>query len=170
MMENKNHRLSELVRDNRGKKIRSTFLRDLSMSCGVEVDEIHFLNVEDTQSLKAEFIEKVKSSVGTFHDHWPKQDWMKLASTLENLATSLGDQSVVLFSNVDQYIGAVRIQARYVLLHPEATWRVVGEDLSIRSDHDGGLCLEENFYTRCGEYLREGVYEVTAWGNLRPSI
>ena len=72
---------------------------------------------------------------------------------------------MVLFSDVDEYIGAARVRTDAVLEHPMRIWEFVGNDLALATaDLSSGLCVEINSYTSEGDYRRDGIYCFTGWG------
>jgi hypothetical protein len=169
MMENKRKSLSLAVRRNRGSQILGGWIAALKEACGFEATPENFLTLEETEELKRKFFERVKSKNNCFHRYWPQEALRDIASLLKGLGPAAYSTTVALFSNVDKYIGAVSLPAGRVLSNPEAVWKVVDEDLSITTlDLQHGLCLEYNFYTDGGEYIREGFYELTAWGVFVP--
>jgi hypothetical protein len=157
------------LRRNRGILIRSAWVAALRKACDVEVLTEDLMSLEETEKLKKTFFEKVRQREGVVRRHWAKNVFDELASLLRNLSVDVGAMPVVLFSSVDQCIGAVRLPADRVLTHIEAIWKVVEEDLCVTTlNLQHGFCLEFNFYTETGEYRREGVYELTAWGAFLP--
>jgi hypothetical protein len=145
-----------------------------------------FMSREDTTRLRDRFLSKVRDKVclrdcffskvrdensGTITLLWYGDALNEVMSYLIGLAPHIGDISVVLFSNVDKYIGAVSLPVQRVLRNAKAVWEFVDEDLCVTTaDGRNGLCVEFNFYTPEGRYVSEGVYEITAWGTFAREI
>jgi hypothetical protein len=86
-----------------------------------------------------------------------------IASCADMLRTS----RVVVFSSVDDTIGAIHANAEPILCNVRAVWNVVGEDFRLTTANlTDGLCLGMEQYTLSGNYIPEGVYELAGWGIL----
>jgi hypothetical protein len=160
--------LERALSKNRGRRLVADWSQLLSRACGIEISAMSFLSIEETAVLKRAFYNLVKDERKRARAYWKKSERNDLGAHLSSMGTrarSLGP--VVLFSSVDQFVGAVRIKADCVLQNAMRVWHVVGEDLSaVTDDLHHGLCLEENFYTDEGEYVREGLYELSVWGEF----
>jgi len=154
-----------VLKKNRGHRIVATWSRRLSDACEVEISTASFLSIEKTEELKRAFFTKVKNEEETFKTYWKKQDRDGLIAQLLDKCIDVRFLPVILFSSVDQFVGAVRVPADCILRNAMSVWIVTGEDLSMATeDLQHGLCLEENYYTPTGEYVPEGAYELTTWG------
>jgi hypothetical protein len=158
------------LRRNRGGRLIADWSRLLSEAVGVEISTNSFLPIEHTEELKRAFFIKVvdvreRKTRKELRVNWEKRDIYNLVSRLNDLCIAVGPLPVVLFSSVDQFIGAIRLPADCILRNVISVWKVVEEDLCVTTeDLQHGLCLEENYYTRLGDYKKEGVYELTLWG------
>jgi len=165
MAEDHRRDLELRMRKNRGHGLATEWSRSLCAACGVEISASSFLSIKNTEELKSAFFTKVKTEAEAIKAWWEKHETETLSVHLLDLCVDVGALPVILFSSVDQFAGAVRVPADCVLRNAMAAWEVVKEDLSLATeDLQHGLCLEENVYTYSGEYVREGLYELTAWG------
>jgi hypothetical protein len=159
------------LKKNRGQRIVADWTRRLSLACGVEISAASFLSVEKTQELKSAFFDKVKNDRKAIKAFWERQDKDDLVAHLFDVCIDVRSLPVILFSSVDEFIGAVRVPAECILRNAMSVWRVVEEDLSLATDDlQSGLCLEENFYAPTGEYVKTGGFEIAAWGAFARAI
>jgi hypothetical protein len=158
-------RLELALRKNRGRRLVAEFSLRLSQAFDVEVCASSFLSIEETGELKTAFYSIVRDERRAVRTFWRKTQSDDLIAHLLEMRKIARSPNAIVFSSVDRFIGAVRVPADCVLRNAMVVWQVVGEDLSLATDdlHDG-LCLEETFYTAGAEYVREGLYELTAWG------
>jgi hypothetical protein len=162
-------RLDTLIRQNRGTQILPLWIATLEHACGVAPKNDDFVGLTETLNLRKRFFERVKSGVEGSHFYLRVGSFDELKQRLKSLGHRLGPRPLILFSSVDRLIGAVRIPAISALENAEAVWEVVGEDLSLTSaDLVDGLCVEKNYYGGNGRYVKEGIFEITAWGKLAP--
>src|SRR5207249_3292230 len=106
----------------------------------------------------------LKKGRGIVRVNWPKESIGALAISLK-LSLIEPSTPLVLFSSVDEYIGAIRLPAGVVLTRFQAVWEVVEEDFLVSTlDLGSALCVELNFYDVEGRYVRDGVFEVAGWG------
>lgn len=155
------------LRKNRGQRVVGEWSVSLCRACGVQVSAIPFLSLERTEKLKRAFFERVKSESKKPKLYWEKREWSEVAAHLIGLCTHARNPAVILFSSIDEFVGAVRIPADAVLKNALPVWEVVKDDLCLTTeDLQHGLCLEENFYTPSGNHVREGFFELTAWGQF----
>jgi hypothetical protein len=98
----------------------------------------------------------------------PEQQWFWSGEERSHVIAALrsipvqSHTKMILFSDVDIYIGAVTIDGKVVLEHPFEIWDVVGNDLMLSSPSIGdGLCLEFNIYGR-----NKTEYELSLWGRF----
>jgi hypothetical protein len=156
------------LRKDRGHRLITEWSRSLSEACKVEISENSFLSLEKTEEVKRAFFIKVKEEQA-IKAWWEKHEKETLLFHLLDICADVRTLIVILFSSVDQFIGAVRVPADSILENAMAVWEVVKEDLSLATeDLQHGLCLEENPYTPSGKYVREGMYELTIWGLFAP--
>ena len=165
MESKKSNSVRAAVERNRARKLIGPWTKALSDACNADVRSSAFLSIEETGRLRNAFFEMVKNSSEPMKRNWPRYDIGDLIAHTSKLREIAGQLTVVVFSDVDRLIGAVRLRAAAVLSHLFAVWNVVHEDLAITTaDLNNGLCLELNFYTLSGQYVKEGVFEMTAWG------
>lgn len=156
-------------RRSRGAEMRAEWIATLEEACSATVAPQSFLSLEQTQELKSKFFDKVKNRTAYFYRYWSPQQLSEVEMLLRVLSFDVDGMQVVLFSEVDQYTGAVVLPASGVLANARKVWEVVKGDLALTtSDLQHGLCLEHNFYNESGHYSKEGFYELTAWGALVP--
>lgn len=127
-----------------------------------------FLSLQETEALRAVFFAKVGQGAAS-RRFWPIAALPEIATILRDLAQEVAGVRVVLLNRADRHIGAVNVPVEHVLEHAVAVWNVVEEDLCIMTPeiHDG-LCLGLEYYDEAGSYVREGIYELCAWGRLTP--
>lgn len=153
------------LRKERGKRIFHEWTNSLAEACGTKVSSANFLSIEHTDELKREFFRRLKAKQGVSRHNWPKHSLPELSAQLTDLCIDLRLTPVVLFSDVDEYLGAVELPATSVLLNIARVWKVVHDDFRVATpDITSGLCLEANFYDLRGKYLEAGVLEVVSWG------
>jgi hypothetical protein len=161
--------LETLLRENKASLIRERWLADLSQATELQTSALSLVDVETTVTLRKTFFQRIKSGSIDLHRYWPKENLADVLSFLSPLAREIGSEQVTLFSNVDQYLGAVQLPAGPVLRDISRVWKAVGQDLSMTTGSgDDGICLEENYYDSDGNYIREGIYELSAWGLFVP--
>jgi hypothetical protein len=159
-----NPKLDLALRKNRGEKMRRDWVARLKQASACNISPEHFLPLEQTESLKKVFFEKTMAK-DVMRQHFASGSLDKLADALMNLSISARLMPVILFSSVDQYLGAVQLPASVALSNFLAIWKVVEEDFCISTlDSKNGLCLERNFYDEGGNHVKDGVYELIAWG------
>jgi hypothetical protein len=162
---------TERARQAEGDKLRRSWTQSLARACGYEPAPSDFLGIVETEVLKGSFFAAVKSlGAGRgFRGYWPLSESGAVASVLEDIARQTSVRHGIVFSDKDVYLGAVRLPVTAILNHAWSVWRVVGEDLTFASaDLSDGLCVEINYYADRGQYVPEGVYELSAWGRLMP--
>lgn len=153
-------------RRQKGRLILSNWIRNFKSVCNLSVTADDFLELEETERLKTEFYGKVRDS-----EQEPsfilKEEFDKLLTELEELGKQNDGQIVFIFHDMDRFIGALKLNCKVVFEHVNAIWSITKEDLSVvTSDLKNGLCLEKNYYDQYGSYVKEGIYELTAWGTL----
>ena len=164
--------LEKAINANRGHLIAADWSIALSEACGVEIGKDRFLAVDITVELKRAVFEKLRNHGNTIRTQfWRKEQFEDVESYLSALSSRVHDLRVILFSSVDESIGAVILPADCILSRVKVVWTMVGEDLCLTTeDLQHGLCLEENFYGDKGEYVRDGVYELATWGAFSEAI
>lgn len=160
-----NPQLALALRKNRGKQIRPDWIVRLKQACGYEVPSESFLSLETTETLKSDFLAQVRRHQASGRQYWLGGACDRFANCLNKLGLELGSKRLVLFSSVDEYLGAVELPAAVITSGFRAIWDVVEEDFCVTTaDLKDGLCVELNFYDADGKYVQEGVWEVTCWG------
>jgi hypothetical protein len=164
MTEDGPRRISLARRESRGRALLSDWLERFNSVTGTPLSPGALLSLDATEQLKRAFVNHLRS--GEFHyREWPTAQKDDLLGFLRGLSRHVGSLDVVLFSDVDEYIGAARVRTDAVLEHPMRLWEFVGNDLALATpDLSSGLCVEMNYYTSEGEYNRDGIYSVTGWG------
>lgn len=153
------------LRKNRGESIRRDWMARLKEACAYEILPEHFLALEPTETLKKEFFERVKGNNQVQRRQWPASSLEELANALMDLSIDLRSLPAVLFSSADKYLGAVQMPASVALSNFTAVWKVVEEDFCLVTlDLENGLCVEVNFYDERGNYTKDGIYKLSAWG------
>ncbi len=158
--------LASEARRNRGKALLTGWHDEFRAVAGFKLSPTALLTLEATDQLKEALVERLQSPDASYRE-WPVEQSEQVVAHLHVLGRTAGSTEVVLFSKVDQYIGAARVGADAVLREPMRIWEFVGNDLTlVAEDLAGGLCVERNQYTREGNYVKAGVYALTTWGDL----
>ena len=158
-------RLAAAIRRNRARRIRQPWLNRFRAETGIRVSDGTLLPLPETVALKRRFYELVRAG-GDAHLFWSRQETDALFDKLRRLAGQ-NLPSIVLFSSVDEDIGALELPAEAVLLRAERVWESVEIDLAMASrDCSDGLCLGESMYDADGNFVAGGVYELVCWGRL----
>jgi hypothetical protein len=156
--------LRRALQRNRASAVRTGWVRKFQALTGVDEVANALLSAEMTAALKQQFVRRLKSADGAYRE-WPVRAREDVIAHLRSLGRLVGPVEVILFSNVDELIGGARVTADLVLGDPFTIWDFVGNDLSmVTEDLSSGLCVEMNDYTRSGEYEKDGVFSVLAWG------
>jgi hypothetical protein len=151
----------------RAMKLRGEWLAALSAACGHPIEEQAFLEKPRTKELKEAFFSMVRDRRDAVRVCRGVDEKHRVREYFATISPAIWTRHVALFSSRDEYYGAVRVPAQWVLKNPFDIWKVTEQDLSVAAeDLSSGLCLEYNYYNRHGQYMAEGVYEVTAWGEL----
>jgi hypothetical protein len=124
------------------------------------------IDLQETERKKAAFFHRLQSGEVTTLE-WSAEERGRIPEHLAEVSRRAADLEIVLFSNVDRFIGAVRMSAHAVLAQPLEVWAHVGDDLCVASaDLEDGLCLEQNYYRSDGQYRKDGLYELSTWGRF----
>jgi len=167
-MRNKEDRLRLLQRRQKGRRILPEWLRRVGDAIGVAVDKSDVFDLDKTDQLRSLLSDRVRRggdrkrffSIAALDDVFVE---------LESLGRETARSPVVLLHSSESCIGGLRVSADTALSHARGLWRVVGEDLQfITEDATSGLCLERNYYGAAGEYVSDGVLELTTWGRFNP--
>ena len=168
MEEEQKVRLAEMLKEHHRSRTLKEWIAKLKQACDYVPSEDDFLELEHTRRLKALFYNKSGSLP---HDLcWTRSPntLQKLGDLITDICISVGQLPVILFSSVDDVIGATRLPASRVLAHFEEVWKVTEEDLSLATPNlQHGFRLEINFYCEDSEYVKEGVCELTTWGAFK---
>lgn len=166
-----NHEADLALRRNRGKKICLSWLERLGKACAYNTLQEHLLPIEQTEILKRLFVQRTKDNADDIIHRNYAVNSRSLIDALINLSIDLSDVELVLFSSVDKFIGAIQIPARVVLANFPYVWKVVEEDFRLGTvDMRTGLCIESNFYDLTGNYCKEQIWELSAWGALAKGL
>jgi hypothetical protein len=155
-----------LLRKQKGKTILPKWKTALEEAINQSVSLDSFLDIGETEQLRADFFDKVRLH-NHEHQFVTKDNLGKMLSELHLSIARYGGRRVVVFHSNDKYIGALQVDAEVIAHALEAIWRVVEEDLCVATiDLSGGFCFETNYYDEFGEYVPDGVFELTAWGDF----
>jgi hypothetical protein len=162
--EDRSTRLALAIRRNRGKALLPDWLERFNSLTGARADSDILLSLEATEQLRVEFVNRMQSGAICYRE-WPVHRKDNLTGFLRALSRNVGSLEVVLFSDVDEYIGAASVRSDAVLENATDIWEFVGNDLAFATlDLSSGLCVEMNYYTSEGAYRRDGVFSFTGWG------
>lgn len=150
---------------------REAWKRDLSKASRLSISDCAFLAPDQTCQLRKKFFDIVKGENVGFRKCWPDSEKNRLSDYVGYLAASIEDSFAVLFNSQDAFFGAVRVPVATVLQNLYPVWRVVEEDIALASeDMVTGLCIERGFYDENGMYVKDGVYELVAWGRFADTL
>jgi len=159
------NRLQDALAHNRGRHILPVWIDEFQELTGHAVRSADFLDIHDTKRLKEAFFERIKAQTGCCVHEWYASDFCNVSNLLKRMNELIDSVEVVLFSDVDNNIGALRVQSSLVLSYADKLKDFLKEDLCFASeDLINGLCLEFNYYSDAGEYSPEGFYRLVAWG------
>jgi hypothetical protein len=148
-------------------KVRGDWLAGLSAACGHPIEEQVFLDTCKTKEIRDAFFSMIRDRRDVVRLNWGWDEKDRVLKYIATIPAAMWTKQVALFSSRDEYYGAVRIPASWILKNPFAVWKVTEEDLSIATeDLSSGFCLGRNYYDLEEQYVAEGVYELTAWGEL----
>lgn len=160
--------LDHAVRKNKGLQLKDKWIAKLQETGDIKILPEDILTIAETDRLKKSFFERIKNGNDVEHKNWSYVQISDQVSFLRVLGINLKNISVIVFSSADKYIGAIRLPMVYVFTHLDEIWDVVGEDLCVTTDDlISGFCFEFNFYTESGEYVKEGVYKSSVWGEFK---
>lgn len=158
-------RASDLLRKQAGAKAIGPWLDRLSWALGRECSTQHMLSLDETDTMRAVFYERLRDKSITTSGNWPLEQGNALFGCLAAAGDAWKGIDLILFSCVDDTVGAVRAPGDLVLKNARAVWDVVGEDFRVASvEMANGLCLGVEYYTVTGRYVASGVYELAGWG------
>lgn len=129
---------------------------------GMRLKDTDFLSLEETDTLTSVFAKKAKASYST-HRYWPANTpWREIDDTVVNLVEK--QQLFIVFHRADAQIGALVLSAKEILNYTENLRELLGDISLMTKDGSKGLCLEKPYYDSNGDYVAEGVWELTTWG------
>lgn len=162
-----NPRLHDAVARNRGRQILPLWMDKFRGITGHNIECTDFIDTSRTRQMKEAFFERVKAQTGCCAREWHARDFSEVLSLLKEMSYCVGSVEVVLFSDVDSYIGALRVQSTLVLTYADKLMDLVKEDLCFASeDMSLGMCIEFNYHSEGGEYSRDGFYRLVTWGDF----
>ena len=142
----------------------------VSAACDYQITIESFLSLEHTDAAKKQFVDKLTSAL-SIHKVYSKAAISEITQMLTDACIDMRNHPVLLFSSVDDFIGAPQLPAATVLLNFERLWKVVEQDFRVATpDINSGLCVEDDFYDSFGNYVKEGVYRVSVWGEFAKVI
>jgi hypothetical protein len=155
----------------KGRTIRAQWLAAISAACNVDQHEVRFLGLEETDRLKDAYFRRVREAPAREHLYWTDPMLVAFEAGLARLVQTVGTLPTVMFSSVDEYLGAVMLPAKAILEHWNRAWTVVDHDLCITTDSAAhGLCLEKNHIDEQGMCHPQSFFEATSWGNFQLMI
>jgi hypothetical protein len=153
--------LNRKLRDNQGRRRWPDLRRLLEVILDREFSERDRLGVEETETLKRLFYDRLRSGAGVSRRVVRREAVVELWSEVGRLAEALPDLECVLLHQHDEYTGAVRVPAAAVLRSPARVWGAVGDDLRLTTDDAvDGFCFEFNHVHPADEY------ELSTWGRF----
>lgn len=164
-MSHKKH-IDDLLRKNEGLHIISDWLNRCS-SVLKSLTKDNLLSLSDTDKIKQQFNNKLLGQATIQRCNWTLDEEKKMFEHFTSLAYKCENIDVVLFSNVDDKLGALRTNSRDILLNAKELWTIVGEDFRFTTNNLAhGFCLGFEYYTISETYIPKGVYELACWGSF----
>lgn len=147
------------LRQNRGRLLRQTWLESLSRAVKTSIEQDQLLPLQETEELKDAFYQQVqRDSVQRLY--WNGDQRLQVLRTLQTIRQQFSTE-VILFSEVDYYVGGVRILSHLVLDYPFEVMEAINHDLAlVTRGLEDGLLLELNIYGKNTEY------ELSTWGGF----
>lgn len=136
---------------------------------GEDIALDRFLDLEDTKQRRERFYTmkrpetfvRRRMRIGCSADALPV-----LLQHIDRFAAQAKNLRAILLHSMDEYTGAVWVQADTVLANAFAVWTIVDEDLALCSyDLADGFCLEVDHY-HWPDGPEDDEYTVTAWGRF----
>jgi hypothetical protein len=166
-VEQRRSRIRELKRQMRAKASTPRLLERLREDFRLGVGVNNLVSIDDTQRLKP-IAFKRSASRQAYRQEWLVPDKAACFQALEPIASKTESLEVVLFHPDDETTGAIVVPAGAVLRGSKA-WDLELSDLFIiTKDGATGLRLEFNYYDWRDRYVKDGVLQLTAWGQLSP--
>jgi hypothetical protein len=164
-MDNENRlRLDAALLRNKRRHVVEQWMTKLATACGQKIESDRFLELDKVELIRASFLKSLQER-RTSSVWWEAADVDSVTQHLSRLARQIGAIPVILFSNLDNALGVGGLPADCILLNAFAVWTVVENDLNVVTETlRDGLCLELNYYTPSGDYVADGVYELSTWG------
>jgi len=161
-------KLQAAIRRNRGRLIRDQWLHVLAQACGRSVTSDNLIDMTETARLKCALIAKlINNAHRPVAMQWTKDGESQAYAVLAAIGRQSVGIDVVLFSSVDDLIGACVVDASAVLEHAEDVLKVVKDDLNlVTMDLAHGLSLQRNHYSTDGGFVKGGVVDLFVWGRF----
>jgi hypothetical protein len=150
-------------------RLRPEWVASFRRVTGTTLNDTDFLTLEESDTLRNAFAMNAKAPETT-HRYWPaRTSFSEIVRAIVGLAEH--PEPVVVFHRADSQIGAILLPPDEVLKDAENLRELLGGDISLMTkDARNGLCLEKTFYEADGEYVTDGVWELTAWGGFARSV
>ena len=185
--EARSERLRRGLRQYKGERLRRPHADILAQSVGMEVEEAAFLDVDETKAILKRFVVEIHAAdararlqaADVEYCSWPAQDHAtpaQLAGRLQVVGHSWAGKLVLLLPKQD-LTGAIELPGDVILANvlplSEAMAEIHGARFDIRAithDASSGLSWAFNYYDRRDEYVRDGVWEMLAWGLIGSNL
>jgi hypothetical protein len=162
-----NKKADLILRKNKGRQILNSWVEGFIIASMLNLEDISFVSLEETDSLKTNFVSKMQHDNKIFRFNIEINRKAELYSTLKHMASLIGPLRVIMFTDVDKYLGAVDVPADSVLIRAKNIWNYIGNDFVLLDNNlDSGICIEINYYNLQGSYEKNGVLEINSWGKL----
>ena len=153
-----------IFRAAKGKKIMPEIIKKSATLRGFSVTPSDFLHLEQTDKIKERFFNFVKNGSG-FKCYFSRENIDRFFIRLEEKDFNEIDERLLLFGSFDEYVGALLVPLSFVYNNKNTIFEFVEQDLAMATiDLTHGFCLELNYYDQDGTYVKEGIFELTAWG------
>jgi hypothetical protein len=168
-MNERQERISELVRENRGRAVRPEFIRRLSIVLRREFDDSMLADFETTDALRRSAGEGYESAKDPrepgFARYFSRAEEARVFSLVACLGTKIsGAPAFTLFSQ-SELCGAVAMEATEALANIRSLIEVDGDGPSvITADRHNGLLLDFNPDDEAT------CYELAVWGESWPIL
>jgi hypothetical protein len=152
--------LDRRLRENKGRHLQKELATSLERVLGTPADEVEFLDIDSTASMRDRFFEHVKEAPRDARRQWPGSSGEPFHHLRKMALADRGDRAYLL-NRHDYYTGAVSVSVAPVLAQAKEVWDVVGEDLCLAThEASDGFCLAFD------HYFDRDEYELTTWGSF----
>ena len=163
-MEPNQNRMKLLIRMQQGRRMEKELAQRMSEVCG-ETIEIEFLDLIRTDAFKEKFYDILRSKEKLGKTIESKEQVLVVLNQLKMKVAKSAIRVIYSFHQELDSAGAILVGNEFFCRNIESIWNVVGPKFSVANVNlSSGFSLEKDFYDDLGNYFRDGVYTLHAWG------